>query len=675
MRSLRAETNRSRLGGIVIFAVLVFLGFASFAWAQSQANQARQLHLQGAVSAEDFSQHMAYNLDPAGDLIIEDIITAPGIEFKPLETLTPHFGFTKDTIWLRVSLQNKTLDTDRWVLHVHENFLPTYRVYLQRSDGKIDVSENHSEVTRFSDRSVEFPELATVLSIAPGEKVTLFIAYSSGGSSNISLTLETEDSFSKVAIRKTSKNFISYGMLMIVIGATFISLLILRRRVFLSYFLYTIVILLFLMHSDGVTFQHLWPNAPKFNNYFSIIIGLAFATVPYDFAREFLRTRLFHPRWDKCMAFMMVATPVIIIPIALIDAQQAKRILMMLTLIAISLGTFVGLLAAFTRFKEVRFYVLAWFVGAGSGFVMNLRHFTNSAIGQHVELDSIRLAIIVDAIMMGLGVADRYSQQASERRKADAKNLEQAQLNLTLGNRLHDLEEQYRLAIELAQTKDVELKNTVHDIRQPLHALRLNVEKIRTSAGFEDADTKDLDTTFTYLENLIAGHLKDSVAHKPLVGADVLRRDDTVLTLSNILNSIHDMFERDASAKGLSFRFIDTGHNTDVEPIVLMRIVSNIVANAIKYTASGKVLMGVRSVKDKLRIEIHDTGPGLTIEEFEQAKTRSVRLGDKIKNPVEGSGLGLHIANELAETHGLNISILPNRQTGTSVAITVPKMG
>jgi len=94
-------------------------------------------------------------------------------------------------------------------------------------------------------------------------------------------------------------------MLGIVIATTFISLLILRRRVFLSYFLYTIVILLFLMHSDGVTFQYLWPNAPKLNNYFSIIIGLAFSIVPYDFAREFLRTRLFHPRWDKFMAFMI----------------------------------------------------------------------------------------------------------------------------------------------------------------------------------------------------------------------------------------------------------------------------------------------------------------------------------------------------------------------------------
>ena len=374
------------------------------------------------------------------------------------------------------------------------------------------------------------------------------------------------------------------------------------------------------------------------------------------------------------MTVMMIVTPIIIIPLALFDPQKAKQILMLLVLMSIASGAFVGILAAFKRFKEVRFYVLAWFLGAGSLLVMNLRHFTESEIGKSTELESLRLAIVVDAILMGLGVADRYIQLAADRRKVDAKSLEQAQMNLTLGDRLHDLEEQYRLATELVQTRDVELKNTVHDLRQPLHALRLNVEKLRTTAGFEDTDTTELDTTFTYLENLIASHLQHSVSHDSSVDFEI-GGDDTTLTLSNILNSIYDMFEPDAAAKGLDFRYIDTQYKCDVEPIVLMRIVTNIVSNAIKYTSSGKIVMGVRSVQDKLRIEVHDTGLGLTPEEFDWAKTRSVRLRDKSNKSVEGSGLGLHIANELVEQHGIILSILPRRQNGTSVAIIVPKMG
>lgn len=643
----------------------------SFSHAAYAETQDRILQARDAQSSEAFSKHIDFYQDPSGTLMIEDILQTLSQKFEPIKTTTPQFGFTKNTIWLRAHVQNKIPDVDTWYLHVHENFLPNYRVYLQRSNGDLEILESHSPVTNFSDRTIDFPELATALQMVPEETVTLYIVYTSGGSSNISLSLETDQSFTKSSIKKTSKNFISYGMMLIVIVTSFLSLVILRRRVFLSYFLYVVVILLFLMHSDGVTFQYFWPHAPKFNNYFSIVIGLAFSIVPYDFARVFLRTKKFHPRIDKFMGFMIIATPIIIIPATFIEPQQVKRILMLLATSAILTGTFTGVLASFKRFKEVRFYVLAWFCGAGSAAVMSLRHFTESTIGQHIELDSIRIAIIVDAIMMGLGVADRYSQQVKDRRKVEIENLNQAKQNLQLNDRLYDLEEQYRLATELVQTRDTELKNTVHDLRQPLHALRLNVEKLRSHTGLENPETGDLDATFSYLENLIANHLQSSVSsdsHSDVVDEST----DTALSLSVILNSIHEMFEPDAAAKGLDFRYVETRHGCDLEPLVLMRIVTNIVSNAIKYTTSGKILMGVRRSPNALRIEVHDTGPGLTAKEFSIVKARSVRL-ENTANQIEGQGLGLDIAHELAEKHGLELSLLPGRRNGTSVIIKIPK--
>ena len=239
MRSLRASIIKSLFGGIVLFIAL--FDFAQPAYGQSQnqtanQNQSRQLSLQGAQSAESFAQHMDYYLDPSGTLKIGDIIDAPNIRFKLLKTSTPHFGFTKDRIWLRANIKNITPDQDSWVIHVRENFLPDYHVYLRRSAGDVETLEFHSPLTRFSERSVDFPELATELQIAPEESVTLYIAYTSGGSSRISIFLETEESFEARAIKRISRNFVSYGMMAIVITISLISLLILRRRVFLSYF-------------------------------------------------------------------------------------------------------------------------------------------------------------------------------------------------------------------------------------------------------------------------------------------------------------------------------------------------------------------------------------------------------------------------------------------------------
>ena len=112
MRSLRSWTFKSLLGGIILFIAL--FDFAQLAYGQTQ-NQNRQLSLQGAQSAESFAQHMDYYLDPSGNLKIGDIIDAPDIRFQPLERSMPHFGFTKDRIWLRANIKNMTSDEDSWV--------------------------------------------------------------------------------------------------------------------------------------------------------------------------------------------------------------------------------------------------------------------------------------------------------------------------------------------------------------------------------------------------------------------------------------------------------------------------------------------------------------------------------------------------------------------------------
>jgi len=133
------------------------------------------------------------------------------------------------------------------------------------------------------------------------------------------------------------------------------------------------------------------------------------------------------------------------------------------------------------------------------------------------------------------------------------------------------------------------------------------------------------------------------------------------------------MFLPDAKEAGLDFRFVETTSQTDVEPLALMRIVTNLVANAIKYTPEGRVLLGVRRAGRGLRIEVHDTGPGLTAASFEKARKRSVRLNARNENTiVPGEGYGLAIASDLAKKHGLTLRVSPNRRTGTGVILDVP---
>ena len=666
MDKLSQVFRRCRLKRAIILPAVAMLMTGSV---QAQASS-EYLDISGPQDAAALADHIDYYLDATWEKNPADLLGVNAPDFKPIETEEPNFGYIDDRVWLRVKLRNVSPSTDEWKLYVRENFLQYYDVFVVREDRPAEQLESHNPDTHFSGRSFDFPELVTPFQFEPGEQVTVLISYSSGGSSHAALSIETADSFSVLAISRTSKNFISYGMMAILIIAAGLALLILRMEVFSAYVGYVFVTLLYLMHTDGVAFQYIWPNRPHFNANFTIIVGTLFVMVTYNFARVFLQTKIYYPRIDKLFQVLCWSTPALVVPAALIDTQFTKQALIVLILIGITAGTLTGLLAATTRFRQVRFYLFAWICGVLTAGMMNMRHLFGFDIAQDTEFDAIRVSIIVDAIMMGLGIADHYTQTIRARRKAADRTLSETQKNLRLSTRLNDLEQQYLLATELAASRDEDLKNTVHDLRQPLHALRLNVQGLRDGQAVGEAG--DIDDTFTYLEALIADQLERSVSDVSLPPQEEAGSDRD-LSLPKILRSIHEMFLPDAKEAGLDFRFVETTSQTDVEPLALMRIVTNLVANAIKYTPEGRVLLGVRRAGGSLRIEVHDTGPGLTAASFEKARKRSVRLNARNENTiVPGEGYGLAIASDLAKKHGLTLRVSPNRRTGTGVILDVP---
>ncbi len=98
---------------------------------------------------------------------------------------------------------------------------------------------------------------------------------------------------------------------------------------------------------------------------------------------------------------------------------------------------------------------------------------------------------------------------------------------------------------------------------------------------------------------------------------------------------------------------------------------NNLVSNAIKYTPSGKILLGSRRLPNQLRIELHDTGIGMSEKDFETAKERHVRLEEGLKQ-ADGQGLGLSIAAQLAAQNGYYLYRRKDRKAGTSVVLEIP---
>lgn len=573
-----------------------------------------------------------------------DLSDVLGASFAPVQGETVDFGYTRSVIWLRLRIANaQTRDT--WRLSVRENFFQVFEVYRVDPDGQVSVLEQQGPLSPFSSRSVAYPELTTEFDLPRGEAADLYIRFWSGGSSELSFSLMTLQAFNDWSSEKTARNFVYYGIGLFLVAAAAVCYLITWRGVFLAYSVYALCGTLFVMHGDGNTFKYLWPESPLLNDNASAFIGAGLVVFGANFARVFLQTPQRHPIMDKLLIGVMVATLATLASGAVIDMQVVKRVLVLESLLGVIVFVISGLVAARTRFREVRFYVIAWAGAVVASGIMNLRHWLGIEIPEEVQFDAMRIVLIMDAVLMGLAILDRFNQLRSARQDALELSLSEAQRNVALSARMAELETDFELLQDLTRSREQSLADTAHDLRQPLHALRLNLRRMMNRGDPGDVDPGEVEDAFAYLEGLVATGL-ETVERADASGASQ-RDTDSPTEVGDVLSTVTEMFAPDAKAKGLDLRYVATGAVTRVPPLVMMRMVTNLVSNAIKYTDRGGVLLGVRRRGDRVRIEVHDTGPGLGPGGLDAALPRHARQSE-----AEGSGLGLDIVRQLAEAHG-----------------------
>ena len=642
---------------------------ALFVQAIAALAESPPLDIRGPAGTAAFPGHVDALLDPDGVLTIAEV-TQPEIaaQFAPLTTADVNFGYTPAAIWLRFSVTNLADDTGSWRILFSQNFMQWFAVYVLRDDGAVEVVTDMNPASVFADRPLETPTLAAPFDLAPGATATIFVRYASGGSSSLSWSIETPKSLNELEARTTAKNFIYYGMMIILIVIAAFAFLMSRRPVFIAYAGYAGCALLFIMHSDGNGFKFLWPEAAGFNAYASVTFGAGIIISGSLFSKLFLQTRRFHPVIDKVLGAIVLATLGMLAASAVLDNQPIKKMLVLLAFSAITTFVLAGLVAARKRFKQVRFYVIAWTGAVASSALMVGRHWLGIDIPASVQFDSMRIVMVTDAALMGLAIWDNFNQLRQARQSALQANLVQTAHNLELTRRLEDLEEQYDAAREIAEQKGRLYADTIHDLNQPLHALRLDLRRLARGSGKAAQGRARVEETLAYLERLVARQLQQAIEQEPDAEAEGAA---PAIGIGETLAAIRDMFAADAAAKRIDLRLVSCTRSVPIEPLVVMRIVTNLVSNAIKYTEEGRILIGCRRHGAALRVEVHDTGSGMTAAEFAAATARGVRL-DKTAALAAGHGLGLAITSSLARDHGYALSMLPRRSRGTSVALTLP---
>jgi len=235
-------------------------------------------------------------------------------------------------------------------------------------------------------------------------------------------------------------------------------------------------------------------------------------------------------------------------------------------------------------------------------------------------------------------------------------------LELRVAARTAESESARREAEQANRAKGHFLAAVGHDLMQPIHAAALLAASLRRgpSATLDQLDGA-LHATQTLIESLLDMARLDSGTLAPQVETFPLRR---------VLDPLLAEFRVLAAERGLHLDAVVTQAWVRSDPQLLRRILQNLLSNAVRYTQSGRILIGCRRSAGNLRIEVHDTGPGIRAEDHATIFEEFRRLGD---NRREGLGLGLAITQRIAGLLGHAIWLRSKVGVGSVFALTLPR--
>jgi signal transduction histidine kinase len=209
-----------------------------------------------------------------------------------------------------------------------------------------------------------------------------------------------------------------------------------------------------------------------------------------------------------------------------------------------------------------------------------------------------------------------------------------------------------------------------HDLRQPIHALALFVGQLRgvRSAGERDALLERIERSVEALNELL-----DALLDLSKLDIGAVSAQPSPICLQELLARLTAEFAPSAEAKGLAITSVPTSLWVRSDPLLLQRILLNVIANALRYTAEGRVLIGCRRRGAEVEVLVADTGAGIEPQHLPHVFEEFYRAVPAQGADSRGLGLGLAIVARLANLLGHRVSIESTPGKGTVVRIALPR--
>lgn len=231
--------------------------------------------------------------------------------------------------------------------------------------------------------------------------------------------------------------------------------------------------------------------------------------------------------------------------------------------------------------------------------------------------------------------------------------------------------ENARLAAEEANVaKSRFLAAAGHDLRQPLHALGFFVDALQEHSLSSDGRTvlANIRRSVDAMEDLF-----NSLLDVSRLDAGIVRPRIATIPLAPLMERVRTEYQPLASQKNLTFKVMDNTLFVRSDPVLLERIMRNLVANAVHYTDRGRIILGARRIADTVRIEVWDSGRGIPKDKHREIFQEFRQLHNPERDRRKGLGLGLAIVERLVKLLDHDLELRSQLGKGSVFTVTVPR--
>ncbi len=243
-------------------------------------------------------------------------------------------------------------------------------------------------------------------------------------------------------------------------------------------------------------------------------------------------------------------------------------------------------------------------------------------------------------------------------------------LKLEYGELMNQLQDEKDKADQANYSKTIFLASASHDLRQPVHAMNLYIEMLKKK-HMPDT-TREMVNRISSCASSLQG-LFNSLLDISNLDAGTIDYYPKSVNLRSLVNSMVSLHKPEAEAQQQSLVADAPEIHIDTDPMILTRILSNLISNAIDHAGKCTITVKAEEQSEKITISVIDTGRGIPIDQQKHIFEEFNQLHNPERDRAKGLGLGLAICSRLANILGAKIQLHSPPDQGACFYFDIPK--